>query len=354
LELAVVIPKYRVVSNEVFRLSLLTLLFTTAVFSLILFFFGKSVLILLNASKLTPYVVFISLGIFINGLFQLVQYIPIRSKEYIFLSKSKIIQAGFTQTASLSAGILGANFLGLFISTLAGILLNVIILLKNSSFLLKGYSKKRMLVVLRKYKKFPLINTPMTFLNTFSNELPVFMFSFFFSAEVVGFYMAANRLAKRPITMIGQSLSQVYFQSASEAYHKGNNELLKLYRKTISRMAILLVLPIIIIVLFGPELVALILGEEWRESGIYMQILTFWFFFQLLNLTVGTTFIIIDKQEIAFLLIVIGLITRCLAMYIFKETVIEMMFAFSVSAGLFYLVYLLVMYYLVKQGHNKK
>ena len=350
LELAVVIPKHNIISNNVFRLALLTLIITTSLFSIILFLFGKSVLTLLNAVELIPYILFISLGIFVNGLFQLVQYIPIRSKEYIFLSKSKIAQAAFTQTSSLTSGILGANFLGLFLSMIAGILLNVIILIKDKSFLLRGYSKLRLLAVLRRYKKFPLVNTPMTFLNTLSNELPVFMFTSFFGPEVVGFYMAANRLAKRPITMFGQSLSQVYFQSASEAFHKGSSELLILFKKTVSRMAVIVSIPLLIIILFGPELVALLLGESWRESGTYMQILSFWFFFQLINSTVGTTFLIIDKQEIGFVLIVIALIVRFLAMYIFKESVISMMIALSISAGLFYLVYILVMYYLVKKS----
>ncbi len=354
LEMAVVIPKYNVISNNVFRLALLTLLFTTTLFSIILFLFGELVLTFLNASELVPYVIFISLGIFVNGLFQLVQYIPIRAKEYIFLSQTKITQAGFTQISSLTAGILGANFLGLFLSMIAGILLNVIILIKKNSYLLSGYSKKRLLSVLRRYKKFPLINTPMTFLNNFSNELPVFMFTYFFGPEVVGFYMAANRLAKRPITMFGQSLSQVYFQSASEAYHQGSKELLKLFKKTVSRMAVIVAIPLLVIIIIGPELVALILGEEWRESGLYMQILTFWFFFQLINSTVGTTFVIIDKQEVGFLLIIISLIIRFIAMYIFKNSVVGMMIALSVSAGLFYLIYMIVMYYLIKNTIKEK
>ncbi|MDZ7764222.1 MAG: hypothetical protein U5K00_07305 [Melioribacteraceae bacterium] len=54
-----------------------------------------------------------------------------------------------------------------------------------------------------------------------------------------------------------------------------------------------------------------------------MQILSFWLFFQLVNYTVGTTFLIIDKQEIGFYLIIISLIVRFLSMYIFVETVIR-------------------------------
>jgi O-antigen/teichoic acid export membrane protein len=95
------------------------------------------------------------------------------------------------------------------------------------------------------------------------------------------------------------------------------------------------------------------LGDKWRESGFYMQILTFWFFFQLINSTVGTTFLIIDKQEIGFYLISISLVVRFLAMYAFKESVIGMITALSVSAGLFYFIYMLVMYYLVKKSINE-
>jgi O-antigen/teichoic acid export membrane protein len=354
LELAVLLPKHQVISDNVFKLALLTLLFTTALFGLLLIIFSEFLLDLLNAQKLMPYVIYIILGIFINGLFQLVQYIPIRSKDYIYLSKSKIAQAGFAQTSSLTAGFLGANFLGLYLSMLAGIFLNVLLLIRNKMHLFKGYSKKRLLAVLRRYKKFPLINTPMTFLNTLANELPVFMFTLFFGPEIVGFYMAANRLVKRPITMISQSLSQVYFQAASEAFHKGGSELLKLYKKTVSKMTMMIALPLLVVLLFAPEIVSMILGDEWRESGVYMQILTFWIFLQTINYTVSTTFLIIDKQEVGFYLIIASLIVRFLAMYVFKETVIGMMIALSISAGLFYLVYLLVMYFFLKKSIAEK
>lgn len=349
LELAVVIPKYNVVSNTVFKLALIVLLITTTIFTLLFFLLGELILSFLNAEKLSPYVLYISFGIFANGLFQLVQYVPIRKKEYSFLARTKIIQSGLSQSSSLTAGLLGANFLGLYLSMVAGLLLNVLLLLRKKKDLFSIPSKKRLLTVLKRYKKFPLINTPMTFLNTAANELPVFMFTFYFGPEVVGFYMAANRLIKRPISMIGQSLSQVYFQSASEAYNKGGSYIIKLFRKTVFRMSLLVGFPLLVVVFWGPDLISLILGNEWRVSGVYMQILSFWLFFQLVNYTVGTTFLIIDKQEIGFYLIIISLIVRFLSMYIFRETVIEMMIALSISAGLFYFIYIIVMYLLLKK-----
>lgn len=350
LELAIVIPKHEVISKNVIKLALVVLLITTTIFSLVLFFMGDVVLSLLNASQLTPYLFYISLGIFVNGLFQLIQYIPIRAKEYSFLAKTKIMQSGFSQTSSLIAGLLGANFLGLFLSATAGSMLNIILIARQNVDFFKSFSLKRMCVVLKRYKKFPIVNTPMTFLNTLANELPVFMFTFYFGPEVVGFYMAANRLIKKPISMFGQSLSQVYFQSASEAYNRGGKYLLKLFRKTVFRMSIIVGIPLTIIVFFGPDIVALVLGEEWRESGFYMQILSFWFFFQLTNYTVGTTFLIIDKQEISLYLIVGSLIVRFLAMYLFRETVTGMIIALSLSAGSFYLIYMIVMYRLLKKS----
>ena len=136
LELAIVIPKDRVISENVFKLALITLLFTTSIFSLGLYFFGELILSALSAEKLTPYILYISLGIFVSGFFQLVQYIPIRAKEYVFLSKSKIVQASFTQSSSLTAGFFGSNFLGLFLSMMAGILLNTFIILRKHTHLL--------------------------------------------------------------------------------------------------------------------------------------------------------------------------------------------------------------------------
>ena len=349
LELAVVLPKYEVISNAVFKLAIVVLIATTAVFSLFLILFGNFILSALNAETLAPYIFYISLGIFTNGFMQLVQYLPIRAKDYSFLAKSKIIQSGFSQSAALGAGILGANFLGLFLSMVAGFILNVILILNKNRTSLRSFSNKRLLTVFKRYKKFPIVNTPMTFFNTLSKELPVFMFTIYFGAEVVGLYMAAKGLINRPINMIGKSISQVYLQTASDAYHRGGGELIKLYKKTVLRMALIVSIPLIIIIIAAPDIVAFILGDAWRESGYYMQILSFWIFFQFITSPVGTTFSIINKQEIGLVLIAISLAIRFIAMTIFSQNVTSMMTALSVSAGLFYLVYLLVMYFLLKR-----
>ncbi|MDZ7764223.1 MAG: hypothetical protein U5K00_07310 [Melioribacteraceae bacterium] len=110
LELAVVIPKYNVVSNTALNLPNRFINYNNDLYFTFLFT-GRIDSFLLNAEKLSPYVLYISFGIFANGLFQLVQYVPIRKKEYSFLARTKIIQSGLSQSSSLTAGLWALVFL---------------------------------------------------------------------------------------------------------------------------------------------------------------------------------------------------------------------------------------------------
>jgi len=348
-ELAIVLPKDKKAGNYLIILSLLVLLLFSLAISFLFLFWGAHFLKLLNAEFLQPYIYFIFLGIFLMGLMQTLQYVLVRVKKFGELARNKVIQMVTTQILAISLGLFYPSFISLFIAQLAGFLVASLLVLSRGYFHCNDFQFRELVRYAIQYKKFPLINTSMVFLNTLSLQLPVFMFKKYFSSEVVGLYMVSNRLINIPLSLLGRSMSQVYFQSASEAYQDNPNKLMSLYKETLKKL-ILLVTPFIgLILLFAPFFVELFLGKEWREAGIFMQIMTFWIFFQFLNLPISTTFTIVNKQEIGFILIIISLITRFLAMYYFRENYFQMLYALSISAGIFYFLFNYFIYLSVKK-----
>ncbi|MFZ0390089.1 MAG: oligosaccharide flippase family protein [Calditrichia bacterium] len=348
-EMAIVLPSDENEADHMVVLSLIVLVITTLFFAALFFLGGDIFLNLLNARNLKPYVFLISIGIFFSGLWQSVQYILIRKKEFGILSRNKVYQSSVTQGGAVALGVFSPSFLGLYISQMAGYLVAAILILKRKRIVWKEIRYENLKKFAVKHKKFPLINTFMVFLNTLSLQLPVFMFSRYFNAEVVGLYMIANRVVNAPVSLLGKSVSQVYFQAASEACNLGGNKLLKIYKKTVKQLAGIGIIPVIVILFGAPVLVRLFLGEEWEEAGTYMQIIIIWVYFQFINMPISSTYSVMNRQEVGFYLILISLVVRFLAMFLFNSNPIEMLLAVSISAAAFYATYNLSIYYFIKR-----
>ena len=109
------------------------------------------------------------------------------------------------------------------------------------------------------------------------------------------------------------------------------------------------VVPLAALLLFGPQIAKLYFGPAYKEAGVYMQIVTFWMFFQFINSPISATFTIIDKQQIGFYLILLSLFLRLGAMMVFSDSARIMLSALSISAGMFYLTYNVAIYYFIKK-----
>jgi O-antigen/teichoic acid export membrane protein len=347
-ELAIVLPKSDRDSNIVALISLFSLLIFTFLLSMILFIWGDLILHFLKATELKSYIYLICFGVFLMGLWQILQYSLIRGKKFDIIAKNRVYQVLITQSIAIIWGLVSPLFIGLIVAQIAGLILVSILLIKQSSIKLREINRQKVKELVITYKKFPMVNTPMVFLNTLSMQLPVFMFNRYFSTEIVGLYMVANRLLITPLRMIGASVSKVFIQAASEAYHEGSTPLLRIYKKTIKKLAIIVAPILFIALLISPFLVTTLLGEEWSEAAYFMQIMTGYVFFQFIASPVSTTFSIINKQEVAFALISASISTRFIAMYIFRDSHWEMLIAFTVSAGLFYMFLTIFIYFMIK------
>lgn len=347
-EMAIVLPKDECESNHIVVVSLLALLVTTGIYSILFFCCITFLLDILNAKELESYSYLILVGIFFAGLIQVLNYTLIREKYFGALSKNRIYQTFLTQGSSICLGLLNPSFFGLFISQIVGNILAVFLVFKKNILDFKSIDFEKLKFYAFKYKKFPLVNTLSVFINTLSVQLPVFMFAKYYGPEVIGFYMLAKTLLSKPLDLIGRSVSHVYFQAASEAFHKSTNDLFAIYKGTVKKLMLIGILPAIIVITSAPFLVGFIFGREWAESGNYMQIIMFWEYCNFVNFPISTTFTIINKQEVALILRIISIFVRFFSMYYFRNNPIDMLCALSISAGMYYIAFNLLVYRNIK------
>ncbi|RPI02852.1 MAG: hypothetical protein EHM72_03095 [Calditrichaeota bacterium] len=347
-EMAIVLPKENEEGNELAVLSLAVLGIFSLLFTLLLAVTGKHLLRLLNAESLQPYLYFIAVGVFLFGFWQALQYVLVRFKKFGVLATNKVIQVAAMNIITILLGFFWRTTMALFYAQLFGWAIAAYLVWIKSDLHFR-VTWRRLYFLAKEYIKFPTVNTALVFLNTFSMQLPVFMFSRYFGVEIVALYSMANRIVSIPLFMVGTSVQQVYFRAASEAKHQGRDALLQVYRKTVRSLALFALLPLGILLLFGPQIARVYFGQSYAESGVYMQIITFWMLFQFINSPISATFTILDKQQIGFYLILISLVLRFVVMALYHSSARGALAALSLTAGLFYLFYNLTIFYFIKK-----
>jgi O-antigen/teichoic acid export membrane protein len=347
--MAVVLPKEDKEGDNVAVVTLLSVVVTTLIFGILFLFWGDQILQLLKKSELSSLTGLIVTGIFFNGIYLSMQYLYIRHKEFGGLAKNRIVEAGFTWGGSVLFGFLKFDFMGMFISKISGVIISSILIIKNrGTDIFRNTTLKDVKAVISKYKKFPLVNTPMVLLNTLSLELPVFMISIFFDAKIIGLYALARKVLSLPLNIVGKSFSQVYLQAASEAYNQDRAKLLGIYLETVKKLSLIGIIPVIIAV-FSPWIFRFVFGTEWEESGTFLQLMIFWLYFQFVNQPISTTYTIINKQEIGLLLVIGSVILKFTTMYFFSNDAYIMIFALSVVSGIFYIFFNILIYINIKK-----
>jgi len=349
LEMAIVLPKEDDIAEKIVTISIIFLIIVTGFIAGLFYLYDDAILKMLDAQQLSQIIFLIPLGVFCFGLLEIFKYVLIRYERFTIFAKTRVYQVGSTQSVAIIFGSLKPDFVALFFSYILGFIISIYFVIKKGAIKFSTFSLSGLLKTLAKYKKIPLINTPTGLLNTLSIELPVFLFSYYFSPDVIGLYMLANRIVVMPMSFIGTSVSKVYFQTATQAYHNSPEALLKVYKNTVKKLSIIGIAPFLIIIVLAPSLTKFIFGPEWQEAGRIMQIISFGIYFRFISSPISSTFIIIDKQEFSLIIVIVSFLLRYLAMVAFKDSVMGMLIALSVTTMAFYICYNLVAFALIKK-----
>jgi len=313
-ELAIMLPENDEDAINLLGLSLVMVVFITVLTGVGLFLGGGFLLSLLQAPGLAPYLWLVPLFVCVSGIFLALNYWNSRTRHFGRLSVARVTSAIMTTGTQLSGGFAGYATGGSLISaSLAGSVIATGVLggqiWRDDRSLIKGsLSLQGMLSGLKRYKKFPLIDSSSALLNTASWQLPVLLLSAFFSPVIVGFYALGMRVLHAPMSLIGGAIAQVFFQRAAEARRDG---VLNTLVENVFRILVLIGLfPLLLLTLIGGDLFTVVFGNVWREAGIYAQLLGIWTFVWFISSPLSTLYIVLEKQDFGLKYNIANLITR--------------------------------------------
>ncbi|MFC1508424.1 lipopolysaccharide biosynthesis protein [Candidatus Omnitrophota bacterium] len=259
---------------------------------------------LVGMPELSKWLYFVPLSLFLIGVYQALSNWSCRKKQFMHLATRDVIQSSSTSTIKLGMGLVGAGFGGLIAGTLVGNALATAFLSrvvwKADKDKKKFLSKDLVIANAAKYSDFPKYNAPQAFLDGFRRGGLVFIITAFVGLNVLGYYTFAVAMILKPLRMIGNAVSQVFYQKAAEAYNSGE-DVWHITRKLLLRLFLIGIPGFLFIAFFGPQAFSLVFGANWREAGSYGQLLIPWLFLQFITSPITTIPLILRKQKQYFI-----------------------------------------------------
>ncbi|MFT9850486.1 lipopolysaccharide biosynthesis protein [Aneurinibacillus sp. REN35] len=359
-ELAILLPDKEEDAANIMVLSLLMLIGMTALVSLCVWLFGDGLVQSVGAPALRPYLWLLPCSVFGVGLYQILNYWSVRKREFGRVAATKVRQSTAQVITQIICGLMAWRPLGLLLGDAIGrvggsgtLARNVF---KTDKEALKGVSASRMKEMAIRYKRFPLLTSFSSLFNSAGLQLPPLLLVAFFGAQIGGFYALVQRVVGAPMTMVGQSVAQVFFGESARLARENPHALRKLYFKAAGKLLLFGGLPIGALALVAPWVFELVFGAAWEEAGVYIQIMALGFIAQFVVVPLSQTLNMLERQGIQlawdifrFVIIIGGLVLSAVLKLPAREAIL------IYGAGMFvcYVVLFFLSAYAVIQ-HSKK
>jgi O-antigen/teichoic acid export membrane protein len=275
----------------------------------------------LNLSFLAPmgyWIWFLPLSVWLQGVFLGFNFMANRNKNFGIMASVNVFQHAVLNASRVIAGVLKLPFNGLvFAQILAPMASTGLILQKVLPGIrndLRKISTAQIRIQMQKYSQYPRFNLMQSIMNHFASSLPIFMFTWGFSAEAAGLYAFGYTFVFRPLSLFSQSTLQVLSQKIIEDHHSGKN-IYPGIKNLVLQFFKFGIGPFIIIGIFAPNIFSLLFSPVWTEAGKMIQILLPWLF--IVYLTSPLSFIpeLFFRQKKSMVIDIISVFLRFAALY---------------------------------------
>jgi O-antigen/teichoic acid export membrane protein len=350
---AIVIEK----SNKKARQLIVLIFFLIAVLTLfitliILLFKGYFI----KSFEVNNVILYVPIYIFSFGIFSTLDFWFIRNKKFKYKAYSKIIESVIYVGYALSIySLLGANEVGLAIGKLLGVLAATLFLIYLSKFKIPKFTFSELKLLFYKYREFPIHVMPSTFINVLSIQLIIIFLGIYFTKEEVGFFGLANMVILVPISFVGQTISNIFFQKIVEDANKKNYiNVFITFKKTVMLLTSIALPGFFVLYFFGPTLFTFIFGENWQVTGLIAKELAIVFLIQIVVSPTSSTILIpLGKAKLnafwqygRFIFMLISLLVMTNVM---KLEFLPFVKGYSYSVALAYFIYFIIVYKIVKK-----
>jgi len=285
--IAIVLPKRDSEAKVLIFLSIFISFIIAMIIGIILMIFNKPLVYLLQIAEIAQYLFLIPLVIIFTTFLQVSRQWLIRTKQFKVTAKAAFINSLILNISKTGIGLFNPVAsvlvtLNTFSNAFHAFLLSINSIktkIKPKKITIKISVLKN---IANKYNDFPLYRAPQTLVHVVSQSLPIILLPAFFGPAAAGYYSLSRSVLAMPITLIGESVGDVFYPRIVEAEKKRENLALLITRATLG-LGLVGLIPFGIIIIFGPWLFGLIFGADWVVAGEYARWLTLGFYFGFIN-----------------------------------------------------------------------
>lgn len=353
-ELAIMLPEKETDAINLVALSLIIATCISLLSFFVVFVFNDYIISLLGVPEIANWLYLIPISVLLTGIFQSLNYWKNRQKQYKALAASKVGQSASAGLTNISLGTLGFGFTGMILSRLLGQIMSIYILLKTMKTedfgLMKEVSKISIIQLMKEYKKFPLINSANAMIDSFRLASINILIARLFSNTLLGQFTLAWQMVQVPVSLLGSSLSQVFFQRISKVDNEEFYEVIK----TFLIKASLLAAPIFILIyIFAVDIFEVVFGSEWIISGELASVMSPWIFLNFLSAPMAHVFIVLNKQEVILKVSIVYMLVPLMILFFGRNLeFIEVLHFIVVAMSTILLFYIMLALKYAKNGVN--
>ncbi len=330
--------------------------------SILSFFIFLLIFILFPNQSLGYYILLLPLFIFISSYYTVISLSFLRDKAFRKLSSSQVIRGISNNLLKVIGGFFTVSVSSLIFSAIASPFLALAPLrdkkkkqlqefatsIRYTKTLFFRYPNKRnsALSIAKKHYKFPKYGILQTLINTLLGSLLVLAMPFQFSQKSIGYLIMAIMLARRPLYIICDNISKVYFKHLGE---------LVIQQASIKKHILKFLFSVLIIgsstagilYLFMDKLVIFFVSEKWLFSSFIIKAMLPMLVVNVLTSTLNILPDLLGKQksnlvsQIIMLLFNIIIIETGFYFFDFGKF-ISYFYSFMIIEQVFYLCYLLI------------
>jgi O-antigen/teichoic acid export membrane protein len=343
---AFVIAKDEKTFYNLFSLSFTLTIGLTLITTFFLLLFGNNINSAFGIFNKSGYLLFIPIGILLNGFLVLFTPWNIRRKQYIFSSTIAVSHNLLIRIINLFIGLF-TNFIsyGLIIGNQSGRLIAAFAYFvkyfqREKGIIFNSISAKNMISAAKEYRNYPLFIMPSQLVGNLRSQSAIYFIGFGFGKSVLGNFSIAVSLLNIPVQIIANSMSSVFFKKANDLYMADIKSLSSFIQDLITKLFIFSVVPFSILSVFGKELMVLFLGDQWLLAGEMSALLGPYFF----TLLVVSPFIpvlqVLKKEKQLFLFNISGFILNIIALIfgVFGNEVELLIVLYALSNVILYLI----------------
>ena len=338
-EMAIPLPEEDQEAAHIVVLSLLIAIGVSLLAAAVLLFGGSWICDLLGVPALVDYIWLLPIGILLGAGYTVFNAWAVRTKAYSAIASTRLRQALATLMIQVGAYSVGA--LALLAAAIAGQSVGTLRMARKavSGPEFKKVKRGGLVIVARRYHRFPLYSSWDGLLNVVSREFPPLIFAAVFGASSTGFYALANHVLSKPMSLIGGAIGQVFLSHAVVANREGT--LGKLVSSLHEKLANFAMPPLALIVLQGPELFTLIFGAQWEQAGVYAQWMAPWMYLVCVSSPLSTVLTVQEEQKVTLMFQILLFATRAAAIVIGAQMG-DMLTTVKLYSGVSSVVYLIL------------